>query len=111
MAERTDDHTIIAAHPTCGDCISEFASNDSLLAELEVRIIALEEAVMSRRARRRLARSIREAIKTYQWAGSFYAARLESTTHEWLNGPRWRDEVRRAAGGLEKRAGKSVAPG
>jgi hypothetical protein len=95
MAERTDDHTIIAIHPTCGDCISEFASNDSLMADLEVRIIALEEAVMSRRARRRLARLIRDASKTYQWAGSFYAARLESTTHEWLNGPRWRNEVRK----------------
>jgi hypothetical protein len=95
MAESTD-HTIIATRPTCGDCINEFASNDSLMADLEVRIIALEEAMMSRWARRRLARSIREASKTYRWAGSFYAARLESTTHEWLNGPRWRDEARKA---------------
>ena len=93
QAERTDHTTI--THPTCGDFSAEFASNDSLMADLEVRIIALEEAVMSRRARRRLARTIREAIKTYQWAGSFYAARLESTTQEWLNGPRWRDEVQK----------------
>jgi hypothetical protein len=92
----TTDHTITATHLTCGDCISEFASNDSLMADLEVRIIALEEAVMSRRARRRLARSIREASKIYHWAGSFYAARLESTTQEWLSGPRWRNEVRKA---------------
>jgi hypothetical protein len=83
-------------HTACNDCIAEFTSNDSLMADLEVRIIALEEALTSRRARRRLIRSIREASKTYQWAGSFYAARLESTTHEWLNGPRWRDEVRKA---------------
>jgi hypothetical protein len=95
MMESTDQ-AIIATHPTCGDCMSEFASNDSLMADLEVRIIALEEALTSRRARRRLARSIRESSKTYQWAGSFYAARLESTTQEWLNGPRWRDEARKA---------------
>jgi hypothetical protein len=46
--------------------------------------------------RRRLVRSIRKATKTYRWAGSFYAARLESTTHEWLNGPQWLNEVRKA---------------
>ena len=95
MAERTDD-TIIVTHPTWDDYNTESASNDSLMSDLEARIIALEEAVMSRRARRRLVRSIREASKTYQWAGSFYAARLESTTHEWLNGPRWRNEARKA---------------
>ena len=97
MADGTD-RTIIATHPTCHDCTAEFASNDSLMADLEARIIALEEAVMSRRARHRLARSIREASKTYRWAGSFYAARLESTTHEWLNGPRWRYEVQKEGG-------------
>jgi hypothetical protein len=97
MAERTD-HTITATHPTCHDYLAEFASNDSLTADLEVRIIALEEALTSWRARRRLVRSIRKASKTYQWAGSFYAARLESTTQEWLNGPRWRDEVRNGGG-------------
>jgi hypothetical protein len=53
--------------------------------------------VASRRARRRLARSIRRAHKAYRWAGSFFAARLESTTHEWLNGPRWLAEVRKEA--------------
>ena len=95
QAERTDQ-MITATHPTCGDCGAEFAANDSLMSDLEARIIALEEAAMSRRARRRLARSIREASKTYQWAGTFYAARLESTTQEWLNGPRWRNEVRKA---------------
>jgi hypothetical protein len=93
MAEGTD-HTITGTHPTYGDS-SEAASNDSLMADLEVRIIALEEAVMSRWARRRLARSIRKASKTYQGAGSFFAARLEATTQEWLNGPRWRNEVRK----------------
>jgi hypothetical protein len=93
MAEGTD-HTIIATHPTWDDYNSESATNDSLMADLEVRIIALEEALTSWRVRRRLARSIRKASKTYQWAGSFFAARLESTTQEWLNGPRWRDEIR-----------------
>ncbi len=90
--------TIIVTQPASDDFSAEFASNDSLIADLEVRIIALEEAVMSRRARRRLARSIRRASKTYRWAGSFFAARLESTTQEWLNGPRWRDEVRNGGG-------------
>lgn len=97
MAEGTD-HTIIATHPTCDDYSAEFASNDSLMADLEVRIIALEEALTSWSARRRLVRSIRKASKTYRWAGSFYAARLESTAQEWLNGPRWRDEVRNGGG-------------
>jgi hypothetical protein len=77
--------------PTWDDYTAESASNDSLMSGLEARIIALEEAVTSRRARRRLARSIREACKRYQWTGSFFAARLESTTYEWLNGPRWKD--------------------
>jgi hypothetical protein len=92
------DYTTRGTHPTCGDLSAELASNDSLMSDLEARIIALEEAVTSRRAKRKLARSIRKACKTFQWAGSFYAARLESTTHEWLNGPRWRDEVRNGGG-------------
>jgi hypothetical protein len=82
-------------HPTWDDYNADSASNDSLVSDLEVRIIALEEAVASWRARRRLARSIRRAHKAYGWAGSFFAARLESTTHEWLNGPRWLVEVRK----------------
>ena len=84
-------------HPTWADFNAESASNDSLVSDLEVRIIALEEAVASRQARRSLARSIRRAHKAYRWAGSFFAARLESTTCEWLNGPRWLVEVRKGA--------------
>jgi hypothetical protein len=84
-------------HPTWEDYNADAASTDSQISDLEVRIIALEEAVASRRARRRLARSIRRAHKAYRWAGSFFAARLESTTHEWLNGPRWLAEVRKEA--------------
>ena len=87
------DHTT-ATHPTWAEYNEDSASNDSLMAELEVRIIALEEALTSWRARRRLVRSIRKTSRAYQWTGSFYAARLESTTHEWLNGPRWRNEIR-----------------
>jgi hypothetical protein len=94
QAERTD-HTITATHPTWDEYNEDSASNDSLMSDLEARIIALEEALTSRRSRRRLVRSIRKASKTYRWAGSFYAARLESTTQEWLNGPRWRDEVQK----------------
>ena len=84
-------------HPTWDDFNAESASNDSLVSDLEVRIIALEEAVASRRARRRLARSVRRAHNAYRWAGSFYAARLESTTCEWLNGPQCLAEVRKGA--------------
>jgi hypothetical protein len=84
-------------HPTWEDYNADAALNDSLVSDLEVRIIALEEAVVSRRARRRLARSIRRADKAYRWAGSFFAARLESTTYEWLTGPRWLAEARKAA--------------
>jgi hypothetical protein len=85
-------------HPTWDDDYNaDCASNDSLVSDLEVRIIALEEAVASRRARRRLARSIRRADKAYRWAGSFFAARLEATTHEWLNGPQWLAEARKGA--------------
>ena len=46
MTQRTD-YTVAATHPTCDDCSAEFASNDSLMADLEVRIIALEEALTS----------------------------------------------------------------
>src|ERR1700747_3404287 len=84
-------------HPTWEDYNADCASTDSLVSDLEVRLIALEEAVASRRARRRLARSIRRAHKAYRWAGSFFAARLESTTHAWLNGPRWLAEGREGA--------------
>ena len=84
-------------HPTWNDYNADCASTDSLISDLEVRIIALEEAVASRRARRKLARSIRQAYRAYSWAGSFFAARLESTTYEWLNGPRWLVEVQKAA--------------
>jgi hypothetical protein len=83
-------------HPTWEDYNADSASNDSLMSDLEARIIALEEAVASARAHRRLRRSIRQAYRAYSWAGSFFAARLESTTYDWLNGPRWRDEVRKA---------------
>jgi hypothetical protein len=65
-------------HPTWDDYHADAASTDSLVSDLEVRIIALEEAVASRRARRRLARSIRRAHKAYRWAGSFFAARLDN---------------------------------
>jgi hypothetical protein len=96
-------------HPTWEDYNADSASNDSLVSDLEVRIIALEEAVASRRARRRLARSIRRAHNAYQWAGSFFAARLESTTHEWLNGPRWLAEVRKGRSG-ERPSARAADP-
>ena len=81
--------------PSRHDYSAEFASTDSLIADLEVRIIELEQALVSRRARRALRYRLRRAVRPFAWCGSFYAARLESATHEWLNGPRWLTEVRK----------------
>ena len=95
-------------HPTWEDYNTDSTTNDSLMSDLEVRIIALEEAVAYRCARRRLARSIRQSYRAYSWAGSFFAARLESTTHDWLNGPRWLVEARKAKQRLTGRARKKA---
>ena len=74
-------------HPTWRDVNYEMLTNDSQHTELELRVTALEEALVSRRARRRLRREIRAAVKAYAWAGSFEAARWEATTYTWLNRP------------------------
>ena len=74
-------------HPTWDDLNSVMLTDDSLLEQLERRVIDLEEALVSRRARRRLRREIRRSYRTYQWAGSFTAARYEATTYTWLNRP------------------------
>ena len=74
-------------HPTWHDLNSVMLTDDSLLEQLERRVIRLEEALVSRRARRRLRREIRAAARAYQWAGDFTAARYEATMYQWLNRP------------------------
>jgi len=55
--------------------------NDSL----HRRLIALEEAVVSRKARRRLRRQLRESAETFRWADSvFYGRRLEAVWNAYL---------------------------
>jgi len=74
-------------HPTWDDLNSVMLTDDSLHELLERRVIALEEALVSRRARRRLRREIRAAARAYRWAGDFTAARYEATLFQWLNRP------------------------
>jgi len=74
-------------HPTWHDLNSVMLTDDSLHEQLERRVIALEEALVSRRARRRLRREIRSARRAYAWAGDFTAARYEATMYQWLNRP------------------------
>jgi hypothetical protein len=73
-----------AWHPTWQDLDTELLDGDAVHTELERRIIALEEALVSRRARRRLRRRLRAVAKAYAWAGSFESARWESALYEQL---------------------------
>ncbi|HUC27847.1 MAG TPA: hypothetical protein VMA73_34555 [Streptosporangiaceae bacterium] len=55
----------------------------------ERRLAALEEALVSRRARRRLRRELSHGARRFAWAGpSFYARRIEAIGNEILC---WRD--------------------
>jgi hypothetical protein len=55
----------------------------------ERRLAALEEALVSRRARRRLRRELSNGARKFAWAGpSFYARRIEAVGKEILC---WRD--------------------
>ena len=74
-----------AWHPTWHDVNTLMLIDDSQHSALEDRVIALEEALISRRARRRLRRKISRGAKAYAWAGTFAAGRMEATTYEWLN--------------------------
>ena len=76
-----------AWHPTWHDLNSVMLTDDSMHWALERRVIALEEALVSRRARRRLRREIRAGARVYAWAGSFEAGRAEATMYEWLIRP------------------------
>jgi hypothetical protein len=51
----------------------------------ERRLAALEEALVSRRARRRLRRELSHGARRFAWAGpSFYARRIEAVGNEIL---------------------------
>lgn len=59
---------------------------DSLNEALERRVAALEHAVCSASARRRLRYQIRSSNRLFAWAGpDFWTRRLEATTSQWLN--------------------------
>jgi hypothetical protein len=54
-------------------------------AVTERRLAALEEAVVSRRARRRLRRGIRRRLRQFTWAGpDFWSRRIEDVGNEML---------------------------
>ena len=71
-------------HPTWRDVNDENTQTDSLMTALESRIIDLERALTDRRFRRQLRRRIRYGQRAYSWAGSWRAARIETTTWQWL---------------------------
>jgi hypothetical protein len=50
---------------------------------LEARVAALEEALVSRRARRRLLRQLRRSARAYRWTGSFAASRGEQAGYDY----------------------------
>lgn len=51
---------------------------------LHRRLIQLEEALVDRKARRRLRREIRGSVRMFSWAGSsFHARRVEATFNEY----------------------------
>jgi hypothetical protein len=50
---------------------------------LEARVAALEEALVSWRARRRLLRSLRRSSRAYRWTGSFAASRGEQAGYDY----------------------------
>jgi hypothetical protein len=75
------------AGPTWPQAIEFELVTDSLAEALERRVAALEYALCSPLARRRLRRHIRCANRGFAWAGpSFWDQRLEATTSEWLSG-------------------------
>jgi hypothetical protein len=52
---------------------------------LQQRVVALEEALVDRRAWRRLRRGIRRPAAAYNWVGrDFYGRRLEDVSEQWL---------------------------
>jgi hypothetical protein len=81
-------HTLSCAPssgPSWPEAIEQAADTDAALDQLHARIIALEEALTSRRARRRLRRSIASSAETFTWAGpSFHDRRVEAAANDLL---------------------------
>lgn len=70
------------------ECVYDSLVTDELATALELRVSALEEALISRRARRRLRRALRESDATYAWAGPTFAdRRAEAAGAERLASP------------------------
>jgi hypothetical protein len=77
-----------------GELIWQQWVDDSYDDVTERRLIALEEALVSRKARRRLRREIRKSAGRFAWVGSeFTWRRLEAVSNDWL----CRDRDRQAA--------------
>jgi hypothetical protein len=51
---------------------------------MEIRLLAIEEALCSRRSRRRLRREILATVRQFRWAGGFTAARMEAVGNQAL---------------------------
>lgn len=62
------------------------------------RMLALEEALVSRKARRKLRRELRESAHRFAWAGDEFAwQRLEDVHNQWLVRLRGDDDRQAAA--------------
>lgn len=64
-------------HSTWADLNDEIDHSDCSDEILEQRVVLLEHALVSWRARRRLRRSLRRSAAAYRWTGSFDGARTE----------------------------------
>jgi hypothetical protein len=61
------------------------ASDEPYRIVQERRLTALEEALVSRKARRRLRREIRQSTRTFAWVGpAFHGRRVEAVGNEML---------------------------
>jgi hypothetical protein len=59
--------------------------DDSWDDAVHKRLVALEEALISRKARRRLRREIRQSADTFAWAGpDFYGRRVEAAFNAFM---------------------------
>jgi hypothetical protein len=91
LRNQEETMSTIPAQPPPGDSgdswtrsVVEYANvTDSIDGHLERRVAALEEALMSRRARRRLRRMIRETNANFP-AATFTVSRFEATGNDWL---------------------------
>lgn len=73
-----------ASSPTWPQVIENEWLNDSLSDDVARRLIALELALIDRRARRQLRREIKQGQRDFAWAGDPAWARAEAATNAWL---------------------------